>query len=815
MLTLRTLISTVALGVATLTSPSAMAADDAAAHEAALAQARRGDMPAALATMADLVGRHPDDRAYLHDYISLLERAGKPAEALAMAERVDRTSAPAYVLESLAAAAVATAKFAQADDLYATVLRRYPHRREAIEGLAAAGAARIAQSGAVPADRTAGEQLLTGPEWLELLSMQAARLEAEGKFYPALHRNQQILDAAPDNRAAQAALIRLTSRLGATHQAAELAAKYPDAADAESRDTLARHKAAVDARWAERLRSMPKHYKAGTSQLDGSIAQSDALAASFLTTETALTEPQTKWLFDRIVLLAERRRAADAVALHERFARRGIAMPAYCEKAAAGAYLQLRQPSRAVALYERVLRATPEDADARVGLYFSLLESENHDRAYALVDEWAATTDAVGKKQPSAAANEENWNARVLQARAREYTGELGVSQAMLERLQVEAPGSGAVRSGLASLYRGRGWPWRAWDTWQIQLLHDPDDVDAYAESVYPLLDSQRFEQARQQLNEAGRRDPDAGSVARAARAVALHDRPELIVEGNLGRSSDNSSPSGTRDDMVDAYLYSVPIRERYRLYAHGHYAQADLAGGYAHYNRAGGGLEYRAPDLRLKGELHGGISNDGGLGIAAGARWWITDVWNLSASADTRTADIPLQARLARIDARKLHVEIEARVHESRTFAAALGGLNFSDDNERRYAQLSWQEGWITRPSWWINSRVDVYASRNTRDDAPYFNPSSDWSAALSLTGAWRTYRWYEREFVQELTLSAGNYWQENFGSGPLWGIEYAHRWQLNDAFYLRYALGRSLHPYDGEQSGRNYLTLDMDWRF
>lgn len=815
MLTLRTLLFTLVLAATALASPLALAADDAAAHEAALAQARRGDMSAALSTMSELVRKHPDQTSYLHDYISLLERAGKPADALALLDRVDRASAPAYVIESLAAAAVALGKFAQADQLYAEVLRRYPHRREAIEGLAGAAAALIAQSGTVPAERSPAEQLLNAQEWLDVLSWQAARLEADGKFYPALHRNQQILEAAPDNRAAQAALIRLTARLGATHQAAELAAKYPEAADSASRDTLARHKAAVDARWADRLRALPRHYKDGTAKLDGAIGQSDALATTFLTTEAPLTEAQAKWLHDRIVLLAERRRAADAVALHERFARKRIAIPEYADKAAAGAYLQTRQPSRAAALYERVLRASPDDADARVGLYFALLESEHHDRAYALVDEWVGKTDAARRNQPGATANEENWNARVLQARAREYAGELGASQAMLERLQSEAPGSGAVRGGLASVYRSRGWPRRAWDTWQLQLLHDPDDVDAHAESVSPLLDSYRFEQARRQLNEAGRRDPDAGSVARAARAVVLHDRPELTVEANLGRSNDSSGPSGTRDDMVDAYLYSAPIHERYRLYARGHYAQAALAGGYAHYNRAGGGLEYRAPYLRLNGELHAGVNNDGGLGLAAGARYWINDVWNVAVAGDTRTMDIPLQARAARIDARKLQVEVEARVHESRAFAAALGGLNFSDDNERRYLQLSWREGWITRPSWWFNSRVDLYTSRNTRDDAPYFNPDSDWSAALSITGAWRTYRWYEREFVQELTLTAGRYWQENFGSGPLWGIEYAHRWQLNDAFYLRYALGRSLHPYDGDQSGRNYLALDMDWRF
>jgi len=792
------------------------AADPAAdpAYQSAIAQARRGEFDAALNALAQLIQRYPTERLYLYDYVSVLERASRHEEALDLLDQVERGSAPAYVLESLGAAATALHRFDLAEGLYGDVLTRYAGRAESREGLAAARVERIAVEGAVPA-KTNASPSLSSADRLRLMQSEARQLEAKGLFYPALSRNQDILQLAPDNLPAQAAVTRIAARLGAGHQATRLLSKYPEAADAQARDTLARNRVAVDARWAERLRALPGRYREGTTQLDAAIAQSDALVEMFLRKNEPMTEAQLRWLQDRIVLLGTRRRARDAVRLYERFVSRNLPVPDYALRAVADSMLQLRQPVRAKALYERALKVDPEDADARVGLYFSLLEAEAHEQAYAWVDEWARAAADAQARRPNAATKAQHWSARVLQARAREYAGELALAQGRLEALQGEAPANAAVRAGRASVYRARGWPRKAWETWQLQLLQDPDDVDAYAESVYPLLDSYRFEHAQRQLSEAQQRQPDTNAVGRASRAWQLHERPELFVAANLGRSNDANLPSGTRDDTVDAYLYSAPLGQRYRAYVHGHYAQADLAGGYAHYNRAGVGLEYRGPDLRLTGEAHAGVNDDGGLGLLLGARWWISDIWSVLAEADTKTLDLPLQARQADIDAKRAHLEVEARIHDTRSFVVALTGLDFSDDNRRRAAQFVWREGLLVRPRYALFGRVDFYASRNSRENAPYFNPSRDWSAGLSLTGAWRIYRFYERELVQELTLSAGNYWQKGFGSGATWGIEYAHRWQLNDAFYLRYGLGRTLHPYDGQQSGRNYLTLDLDWRF
>ena len=106
-------------------------------------------------------------------------------------------------------------------------------------------------------------------------------------------------------------------------------------------------------------------------------------------------------------------------------------------------------------------------------------------------------------------------------------------------------------------------------------------------------------------------------------------------------------------------------------------------------------------------------------------------------------------------------------------------------------------------------------YGSNNSRINASYFNPKSDFSAAITLNNEWLLSRNSEREFLHRLGVSVGVYDQENFGSDSLWSISYQHEWIVGDNFVLRYGLSHSQHPYDGVQDSEDQISLMMDWRF
>jgi len=106
--------------------------------------------------------------------------------------------------------------------------------------------------------------------------------------------------------------------------------------------------------------------------------------------------------------------------------------------------------------------------------------------------------------------------------------------------------------------------------------------------------------------------------------------------------------------------------------------------------------------------------------------------------------------------------------------------------------------------------------ASRNSLETSVnYFNPKSDRSLWLTAAVENLTWRNYDRSFRQRLALTGGNYWQENYPSGAIEAIEYGHRWEVDRDLSIRYGIGRTLRPYDGEREGRTFGNLVLLWRF
>jgi len=231
-------------------TPCANAADQATArlHEAALAAARQGNFDLAVASLRQLMRRHPREALFLHDTISVLQRAGRARDALDLLARVDRQRAPAYVLESLGAAACAEGRDGLCDSLYLGVLDRHPGREESLRGLAGGIALRVLADAQVPADLRARLAVLAAEPRAQVLQRAADIVESKGRLYPALHLTLAALEAQPSHTPALAARIRLAARLGADHLALQLAEARPGTVDGAQLAMLRRHVAAVDGR---------------------------------------------------------------------------------------------------------------------------------------------------------------------------------------------------------------------------------------------------------------------------------------------------------------------------------------------------------------------------------------------------------------------------------------------------------------------------------------------------------------------------------------------------------------------------------------
>jgi biofilm PGA synthesis protein PgaA len=173
------------------------------------------------------------------------------------------------------------------------------------------------------------------------------------------------------------------------------------------------------------------------------------------------------------------------------------------------------------------------------------------------------------------------------------------------------------------------------------------------------------------------------------------------------------------------------------------------------------------------------------------------------------------MQARLAGVNAWRGSGEVIWQAHESRSAAFSYAHMDFSDSNLRDIVQARWTERVIAGPVYKLEITGALYASHNSLAGAPYFNPSNDISPTLEFVNEWLQWRRYTRAFRHRLVASVGGYWQEGFGSGPVWGTRYEQEWEADDRLTFRYGIGVSEHPYDGVQTDRYYCYFNLNWRF
>jgi biofilm PGA synthesis protein PgaA len=468
-------------------------------------------------------------------------------------------------------------------------------------------------------------------------------------------------------------------------------------------------------------------------------------------------------------------------------------------------------------LYLAVIAADPENNEARYGLFYAYVESEDLPKAYEWVDKLAAESPTtIGRYSPEMT-RENPDRASILSAQgmARAYGDELQDAETRVGKLVSEAPANNDLRTDLASVYKQRGWPRRADEEMRYALAADPDLPTARMERFEALLEMQDYPAAERALADVAPAFPEDKRVLEAQEQWRVHNLWELDVTSGYGKSSGGNSPFGSSDWNLDAYLYSPPIDYNYRAYAHTYLSEANFNQGIGSWMRAGAGVEYRARDVRLRAELSDGINGSGGVGVALDGTWLVSDQWTVGGGYESLTNFVPLQARLENITSSRFFTDASYRVSESRAFGIGAQYLPFSDGNDRTILNGSWLERLITGPRYRLDATLSLYGSHNTLPNAPYFNPSNDFEPAVTLTNDWLTWRRYTRSFRQRLSFTLGDYWQQDFGNGLVWGVRYEHVWDWDRTLFLNYGIGHTQHPYDGASSWRDYGFLTFNWRF
>lgn len=559
---------------------------------------------------------------------------------------------------------------------------------------------------------------------------------------------------------------------------------------------------------------------------DRALADYDTLFAAWGNDPKA-QDDVTRWRIDRLGALKSRARTAEVISEYEQLTAAGVAIPTYALRWVASAYLDQRQPEVSADLYRKVLSAPDADRGNRVedttGLYYSLLESEQPEAALKVATDLANSEpqriQLVG--QTVGDPNDDWLDAQLLAAQAGTYGNNLPDSEQRLDDLATKAPGDVNVRLAQANLYLAREWPRRSEYLLKEVESVAPRDVALEVAQGHTAQDLQEWRQLDALTDDVVARYPENRAVQRLAREREVHDMAELRVstyggKSNGGGNNGAGAVSGSRDFGIESRLYSPPIDEDWRVFAGVGYAMGDFQEGKGNHRWQLLGVERRTRDMTLEAEVSNhsyGYGNKTGARIALARD--IDDHWQYGGSLDYLTAATPLRALKNDISANGGSAFLRWRANESREWKLSLSPSHFSDGNNRFEALLTGREGVYRSPEVQVDLGLEVGTSHNTRDDAPYFNPKSDFSVLPTVNVNHVLYHRYETSWSQQFQFGVGTYSQRDYSTGGVGLVSYGQRYSWNDVFDIGAVLSVINRPYDGERETDLRLAVDLTYRF
>ncbi|MGC9291761.1 MAG: poly-beta-1,6 N-acetyl-D-glucosamine export porin PgaA [Acidobacteriaceae bacterium] len=783
-------------------------------REAAVTQARDGDAKGGLMVLQGLLLRFPDDPRLLADTTIVAGWAGEDALVLKLYDRAQTPKQDTGVVEAAAHAARDLHQYQRALGLYRLAEHLSPERWQPRLGEAMV----LTDMGFYQAASAKMRPLVRGHGQEKDVQLGGAYLcSRQGDLACVMAEDERHLEQAPQDAASQRQLAQALSQVGGETQAMQVNG-FPSPISPISpisplsplvQRALEAAAGAEDIRWGEAYAPTRKQQEAESER---ALARLDHVIATSATKDAIWQQAQD----DRLLALVDLQRMHEAVRSYLQLRQQGFPVPMYALQRVAEAYLALRQPEGAAALYREVLQHLPNDGGAWSGLAYAQLESgdirgafQSIDRAYAEAPVWLQ---APGLKVPKG-----NRMHTQLGLQAAQMRGDVGMpaeEQRRLAPLLGAAPANVDLGRAMAMTYLARGWPLRAMQQERIA------DSNAQEDEV-PSLDSAEIDET------AGRRDEvDTMLPSLMERKGDAPDLQHFLRDRAIGRgwlfdadgASEWSSGQfiGSTDQHSEAHLYTPLIGNRWRIYAHELRDNGNFIEGYAVRLRAGLGATYNYDRQMYWGEIAGDTGSYGTrAAINTGARWSFGDHWALRAEADSDSiADVMLVAVLANVHARSLDMRLGWYSSELRSANVGLQRVLFSDGNQRAALSGGWEERVWTSPRLQVTVNPQLWASSNSlNEDRLYFNPKHDFSLGPSTTLDWMTWRRYDHSFHQEATIYAAPYWQQNYGTGTAFVASYAQHWKINERVGAFWGATWDSQPYDGSNEPYTALNFGMTW--
>ncbi|WP_373981616.1 poly-beta-1,6 N-acetyl-D-glucosamine export porin PgaA [Achromobacter sp. JD417] len=786
-------------------------------YDALIERARAGDYEPALA-MLRAQGSAGRVQA-VHDRIVIAGWAGKPAEAIAAYESLPAgATLPATVQLAVARAYRDLQRWPQALSGYRAGIRHHPGE----PAFAAGEIMTLADAGDFPAAIAAGEKRIARqPRDADARLALSYVYARQSLPFEALHQADQALAVAPATPYVVREYVRALQGARMADVAWDWARRYQTLFTAAELRGLQADALAQLAR----LSAMPARGEAERFALaDRALAGYASAIADWRAVGDEARADVLRARIDRLHALHARVQMEALTQEYEALLDEGVEVPRYALSDVASAYLYLRQPERARDLYRQVAASDAAPGDdpgqrlaTQTGLYYALAEGEQF-------DETPPVTDAVQsgyapwlyyKGQATRMPNDLNLESRQTLAAARLQADDTPEANQRLTDMVRQAPNNSGLRSDLATVHRARSLPRASEIELKLAETLAPRNIAVENGQGFTAMDLQEWRQAEALSADTITRAPENLTSRRLAREWAVHRKAELRISGYRGLASD-SPVTGNGDFGIDAVLYSPPLRYDWRVFGGGGYAAGDFEEGRGNYRWLRTGVQWRVRDLTVEGEVS---TNDYGHGVKPGVRlsaaYDLNDHWQVGGSGAILSRDTPLRALTNDISSNGLSLYVRWRADERREWTLSAAPSHFSDGNSRWEFGLAGRERVYTAPHLKADLELGLSTQRNTRDNAPYFNPSADFMALPAVRVTHTLHRRYESAWEQIGTLGAGAYSQQGYGTGGVLALGYGQRYRANDVLDMGFMVTGTSRPYDGERERELRVVFDLAYRF
>ncbi len=655
---------------------------------------------------------------------------------------------------------------------------------------------------------------MTGKRDQNLLNTVALFFTAQDRYIEAAYVYLQLMERNPEDTAAKRYIVLNLFYAGAPFRAFAYLEKNPELFSPEETNKIHTDTIAFRVRWSSY--TLPKNEKRYTV-LDTILQESKQ--------EIDKLEPKgdsynlNRIEMDYIVTLRERGLTKEVLKRYNVLRDEGHTLPDYALHSVADSYLAEEQPEIARDMYLKLLKNDPASFLLHEALCWAYLDNEEYQKALDLSTQLNNATPLWRKDNSGAIVkdNDEKLSTALLATSVLSSSDYLAEAQKILEKMRYIAPYNTDIYDSLTTVYRWRGWPQKAYEQNAIATTIDPDNIYLKLNRTRTLMDLNRLDEAETLLATINKQD-DADTdkqIATLNEDFALMKRPILSVSADGGSSDSDSSDYGSSDFSIESFLYDKLYANALRPFLHQYYNRSDFTEGTGRYQRVGIGGEYSIRQNTFRAEISSSYSAESDVGLSIQSNHIFNDSFSIGLSYDSFSTNIPVRAYFHGITGPGYKADIGYRFNESSTIGASYEYLDFSNDNRRKSWNVTYAQRVFNSPKFKVKLTPAFYQSQNSKIGGPFFNPVSDYSYSLAITGDWLTWQHYTKNFSQNIEVNLGNYYQENFGTNPTYGLNYQHQWTINKSVNLTYGIAWSSNYYDGDKENRLAGSASLGWIF